>query len=167
MLWIPRRSDFPCFRELDDSSESPGTRCVQKRHARPGGEAGPVGSVLGYDFVRFAAALGLRDSVRDGAALNAALAAGLDMEWAGAPVVWDALGLAHRQLLLFQPARQGKIPVNREAFGAYYRRAEQNAGSLPTGASAQCRSRAGGPEKGGDAEGEPLTGGESVVEPAL
>ena len=86
-------------------------------------------SVLGYDFVRFASALGLRDMVKDNASLNATLAAGPKLEWAGAPVVWDALGLAHRQLILFQPARQGKIAVDPEAFGAYYRKLNKMPGS--------------------------------------
>lgn len=149
----------------DDSSESPAAAAFRNAMLGRGGKPGEW-SVLGYDFVRFAAALGLRDSVRDGAALNAALAAGLDMEWAGAPVVWDALGLAHRQLLLFQPARQGKIPVNREAFGAYYRKLNKMPGASRL---APLPNVAPEPEntEGGDAEGEPLTGGESVVEPAL
>lgn len=112
----------------NDMSESPAAaafkRAMNGRNVQPGDW-----SVLGYDFVRFAAALGLREPVKDSAALNAALAAGRDMEWAGAPVVWDALGLAHRRLLLFQPARQGMIPVNREAFGAYYRKLNKMPGS--------------------------------------
>lgn len=76
------------------------------------------------------------------------------MEWAGAPVVWDALGLAHRQLLLFQPARQGKIPVNREAFGAYYRKLNKMPGASRL---APLPNVAPEPEntEGGDAEGEP------------
>lgn len=38
-------------------------------------------------------------------------------------------GLAHRQLILFQPARQGKIAVDPEAFGAYYRKLNKMPGS--------------------------------------
>lgn len=112
----------------DEESESAAATAFRAAMSRRGGKTGDW-SVLGYDFVRFAAALGLRDSIKDGSALNAALAAGQNMEWAGAPVVWDALGLAHRQLLLFQPARQGMIPVNKEAFGAYYRKLNKMPGS--------------------------------------
>ena len=112
----------------DDNSESPAA--VDFRNAMNGtGEKPGDWSVLGYDFVRFASALGLRDMVKDSASLNATLAAGPKLEWAGAPVVWDALGLAHRQLILFQPARQGKIAVDPEAFGAYYRKLNKMPGS--------------------------------------
>lgn len=112
----------------NEMSENPAAMAFKSAMSGSGAQPGDW-SVLGYDFVRFASALGLREPVKNSAALNAVLAAGRDMEWAGAPVVWDALGLAHRRLLLFQPARQGMIPLNREAFGAYYRKLNKMPGA--------------------------------------
>lgn len=87
------------------------------------GDMAPAGrsiddwTVLGFDFVRFAAALGL-DAPLDAAALNQRLSA-TTLDWAGAPITWNGQGQASRRLFLFQPTRDGMIPLDRAAFRAY------------------------------------------------
>ena len=68
-------------------------------------------SALGFDFVRMAAALNLQPGWTP-AGLNRALASGPDVDWAAAPMHWDASGKASRQLFIFQPAATGHIPAD-------------------------------------------------------
>lgn len=68
-------------------------------------------SALGFDFVRFAAALNLQPGWTP-AQLNRALASAPSLDWASAPMRWDASGKASRQLFLFQPASTGHIPAD-------------------------------------------------------
>lgn len=68
-------------------------------------------SALGFDFVRFAAALNLQPGWTP-AQLNRALASTPSLDWASAPMRWDASGKASRQLFLFQPASTGHIPAD-------------------------------------------------------
>lgn len=67
-------------------------------------------SALGFDFVRTAAALNLQPGWTP-AQLNRALAS-VSVDWAGAPMRWDASGKASRQLYIFQPAATGHIPAD-------------------------------------------------------
>ena len=67
-------------------------------------------SALGYDFVQAAATLGL-DSGWDAATLNARLSSLNGVQWAAAPMSWDAEGRASRRLFLLQPAAIGSIPA--------------------------------------------------------
>lgn len=76
-------------------------------------------AVLGYDFVQLAAGLGLNSPQWNPSQLNARLASGPVTDWAGAPMVWNGQGRASRRLLLFQPARNGMVPLDLEAFRAY------------------------------------------------
>ena len=68
-------------------------------------------SALGFDFVRVAAALNLQPGWTP-AQLNRALASAPSLDWASAPMRWDASGKASRQLFLFQPASTGHIPAD-------------------------------------------------------
>ena len=76
-------------------------------------------SVLGYDFAQFVAALGLNSAPANAQSLNARLAGGFAIDWAGAPFIWDTLGKAHRKLFLFQPSSTGVVFLNPEAFASY------------------------------------------------
>lgn len=76
-------------------------------------------SALGYDFVVFAASLGLQSPVQP-YALNQRLARGFEMEWASAPFRFDSQGKAFRDLIIFQPAKGGMLRLDPEAFGLYY-----------------------------------------------
>ena len=67
-------------------------------------------SALGYDFVQAAAALGL-DSGWTSFTVNERLAS-LQMEWASAPMSWDAEGKVSRKLFLMRPAAVGSIPAD-------------------------------------------------------
>ncbi len=76
-------------------------------------------AALGYDFVMFAASLGLQSPVQP-YALNQRLARGFDIEWAGAPFRFDSQGKAFRDLIIFQPAKGGMVRLDPEAFNLYY-----------------------------------------------
>ncbi len=71
-------------------------------------------SALGYDFVQMAAALGLA-SDWNAPMLNERLSALSGVEWAAAPVSWDANGIASRRLFLLRPAAVGSAPADLEA----------------------------------------------------
>lgn len=68
-------------------------------------------SVLGFDFVQTAAALALLPGWTP-SELNRRLSSGPDVDWAGAPMRWDASGLARRQLFLLRPASTGHEPAD-------------------------------------------------------
>lgn len=74
---------------------------------------------LGFDFVRFATALGVpQDWTAD--ALNAMLAKPsmnmLSFNWSMAPITWTAQGIASQQLFLFAPTVDGYEIVNEQDF---------------------------------------------------
>ena len=69
---------------------------------------------LGYDFVRFAAALDLPASASPDS-VNAALSS-VALEWTMAPIHWDAAGRARQALFLFSPVEGGFVPVDEAAF---------------------------------------------------
>jgi ABC-type branched-subunit amino acid transport system substrate-binding protein len=63
---------------------------------------------LGYDFVRFAAQLGPLPANWTPAVVNERLRqAQSAMDWAAAPMVWDAQGQGHAQLFMFKPTENG------------------------------------------------------------
>jgi len=68
-------------------------------------------SALGYDFVQVAAALRLAPGWTP-AAVNERLSSILSVDWAGAPISWDAEGKASRRLFLLSPAAVGSIPAD-------------------------------------------------------
>ncbi len=71
-------------------------------------------SALGYDFVQTVAAIGLQPGWTP-SMLNEVLSSSPSVEWAAAPVVWDASGIASRKLFLLRPAAVGSQPADPEA----------------------------------------------------
>ena len=65
---------------------------------------------LGYDFARFAANINL--SARETSQAVTARVRSLRMLWSMAPISWDASGIAHQKLYLFQPAATGIKPLD-------------------------------------------------------
>lgn len=74
---------------------------------------------LGYDFVRFATALGLPQDWTP-ASLNATLTkqspSMLSMDWSMAPITWTAQGIASQSLFLFTPTPDGYELINEQSF---------------------------------------------------
>jgi hypothetical protein len=76
------------------------------------GEEADLWAALGYDFVRFTALVGGRQS--SGEAFNQALSeAATRMPWSMAPMHWDA-GQVAQDLFLFQPKRSGMVLADME-----------------------------------------------------
>lgn len=70
---------------------------------------------LGYDFIRFAALLGALEPGTGADSLNARLGdAARRLDFAQAPITWDASGQAVQDLFLQKPSSQGAIPANPE-----------------------------------------------------
>ena len=97
----------------DDDSPAPGAAAFKNamaaKNARPDDWA-----ALGFDFVSLAAALNLQPGW-DAKSLNRTLSAKPEVDWAGAPMVWDGSGKASRKLFLFQPAASGHAPADMRA----------------------------------------------------
>ncbi len=70
---------------------------------------------LGYDFVRFGAALGLsaHGSAVD---VNAKIQAAQNINWSMAPITWDSMGRASQKLYLFTLTQSGVAPVDAASF---------------------------------------------------
>ncbi len=67
-------------------------------------------TALGYDFARFAANLNL--SARETSQAVTRHVRSLRPLWSMAPISWDASGVAHQKLYLFQPAATGIKPLD-------------------------------------------------------
>ena len=72
---------------------------------------------LGYDFVRFGAAMNLQE-YGPAATVNSRAQAAQRLPWAMAPLSWNAQGMAGQQLFLFTPAANGLAPLNVQEFKA-------------------------------------------------
>lgn len=72
-------------------------------------------NALGYDFVRFAATMGL-DSRLTTPQITARAQRASKMIWGMAPISWDNAGVAHQKLFLFGVTANGMTPVDAEAF---------------------------------------------------
>ncbi|WP_294558140.1 ABC transporter substrate-binding protein [uncultured Mailhella sp.] len=94
----------------DDHSSTPGATAFKSAMAARGARADDWSS-LGFDFVSMAADLNLQPGW-SAQSVNHALAARPDVDWAGAPIFWDASGKASRKLFLFQPAATGHAPAD-------------------------------------------------------
>lgn len=70
---------------------------------------------LGYDFVRFGAALGLPGSV-SASEVNSRILHAQNMPWAMAPMEWNAKGQARQHMFLFVPTASGFAPLDVPAF---------------------------------------------------
>jgi hypothetical protein len=67
---------------------------------------------LGFDFVRFASALGTVTSGFDPPALNGRIASAEAMPWSMAPMDWSDEGLASQKMFLLRPSRNGPVLVD-------------------------------------------------------
>lgn len=72
-------------------------------------------TALGYDFVRFAVALGL-DSRVTTPQITALAQRASKMIWGMAPILWDNSGVAHQKLFLFGVTASGMAPIDMETF---------------------------------------------------
>ncbi|MDD6181725.1 MAG: hypothetical protein PUB01_06615 [Desulfovibrionaceae bacterium] len=70
--------------------------------------------LLGYDFVRFAAAMNMDDRP-DAAGITARARNAQQQAWTMAPISWDGQGVAHQAMQLFTPAA-GMTPLNIDSF---------------------------------------------------
>lgn len=102
-------------------------------------------TALGYDFVRFAANVNL--SARESSQTVTARVRSLRMLWSMAPISWDANGVAHQKLYLFQPAANGVKPLDVSDFRRVRAAVQQRAALRMQGMPAV------------DAQGQPLVEG--------
>ena len=72
-------------------------------------------NALGYDFVRFAASMGI-DSRLTTPQITARAQRASKMIWGMAPISWDNAGVAHQKLFLFGVSPTGMTPVDIETF---------------------------------------------------
>lgn len=72
-------------------------------------------TALGYDYARFAAALGL-ESRPEAAQVTARARRASQMIWGMAPVSWDSKGVAHQKLFIFGVTGSGMAPVTLDTF---------------------------------------------------
>ena len=102
---------FPASWDATASTAGPSAfrAAMEARSARP-----DDWSALGYDFVQTAAAVGL-GADWNVSMLNECLAALPQIDWAGAPVIWNEDGIASRRLFLLQPASVGSRPARLDA----------------------------------------------------
>ncbi|MCR5171031.1 MAG: hypothetical protein K6C33_11320 [Desulfovibrio sp.] len=72
---------------------------------------------LGYDFVRFACRLNFERSY-PAATANKYISGAARMNYAQAPISYDAAGRAHQKLFMLQPGTQGAVLVNQASLKA-------------------------------------------------
>lgn len=70
---------------------------------------------LGYDFVRFAARLHVKQRP-SGSQANSLIRQAALMNFASAPISYDNAGIAHQKLFMMQPGTQGGILLNKSTF---------------------------------------------------
>lgn len=71
---------------------------------------------LGYDFVRFAQAVGPLPADVTPAQVTERVRSAQDMEWSMAPIAWSPEGLASQSLFMFRPSENGPVAVDPEGF---------------------------------------------------
>lgn len=90
---------------------------LKAQMAKSGGGETDFWTALGYDFVRLAAAAGAVPSDTAPAEVSKRLNdASAKIEWAMAPVTWDAAGHARMAMYFFRPSVEGVAQVEREGF---------------------------------------------------
>lgn len=104
--------------------ESPAARQLAEGMQEAGTGTPDFWSGLGYDFVRFGARLGLKDTA-DAATVNARIAEAQMMDFSMAPIRWDAGGHASQKLFLFQPSADGAVPLDKDAFASRLKRVRE------------------------------------------
>lgn len=76
-------------------------------------------NILGYDFIRFAYALNLKQYNKP-QELQSKLQNAENISWTMAPMRWDAQGRASQEMIIFTPTETGFAPVNVEEFKALW-----------------------------------------------
>ncbi|WP_051261583.1 penicillin-binding protein activator [Desulfovibrio inopinatus] len=107
---------------------------------------------LGYDYLRFAVALGDIDPMSPRDRINARLAeTASHFQWTMAPLQYDTSGLASQQMFLFRPSVEGMKEINKDGF---YRRLEtiRGQGAFPAG-NLDMSTRQSAPEYSGGGNG--------------
>jgi hypothetical protein len=88
--------------------------------AAPDAEGGGGGKAdfwvaLGFDFARFAAALGPISPANGYAGVNESIRRAQAIDWCMAPISWDASGAARQAMFLFTPAKGGPAPTDTDS----------------------------------------------------
>ncbi len=92
---------------------------------QPSAPADAQWEALGFDFVRLAARLGQLPPDWTPKLVNQRLQAAQSMDWAMAPITWDASGLAAQKLFLFTPTPNGPAPADIPAMRERFRLTDQ------------------------------------------
>jgi hypothetical protein len=106
-------------------AESTGGRELSRVLSEDGMGAPDFWVALGYDFVRFASALGSFPAGWTPDMVNTRLAGGPRVDYALAPMVWDKAGQASEQLFLFTPEQGGPAPADPAQFQERMAKVEQ------------------------------------------
>lgn len=88
-------------------SESMAALSLQRRLQTEGQPPADFWTALGYDFVRFAVALGPLPETWTPGQINASLAGLAGLDWSMAPLRWNNSGVATQDLFLFRPTEHG------------------------------------------------------------
>ena len=80
---------------------------------------------LGYDFVRFASALGAFPAAWTPEMVNERLSGGPRVDYSLAPLAWDKTGQASQQMFLFTPEQGGPAPADPAQFQDRMQKADQ------------------------------------------
>ena len=94
-----------------DKNDSPAADSLRNSLQAEGLEAPDFWTGLGYDFVRFASAVGPLPTSWNPEFLNDRIHAAMAMDWSIAPISWDKNGVASENLFLFRPTSEGMTPV--------------------------------------------------------
>ncbi len=86
----------------NQNEPSPAAKNLATLLARSGGKEADVWTGLGYDFVRFAAALHLQPGW-NASSVNEALLSASQINWSIAPISWSWSGVASQKLFVFTP----------------------------------------------------------------
>ncbi len=93
-------------------SKSPVPATANLRRLIPDNQDPTVWQVLGYDFIRFFARLGIIPQDWDAVLVNNRIQKAQSMEWSMAPIFWDPVGIARQDMFLFTPTQDGMKPVD-------------------------------------------------------
>ncbi len=97
------------------------------------GEEPDFWGALGFDYLRFAVALGDMNPMAPAEQINAHLAeTAAKFQWTMAPLQYDGSGLASQRMFLFRPSVEGMKEIDKDGF---YRRLQtiRNQGAFPAG----------------------------------
>ncbi len=97
-----------------DKNDTPAAVSLRNSLQAEGLEEPDFWTGLGYDFVRFASAVGSLPTGWNPESLNKRIQTAMSMDWSIAPISWDPNGIASEELFLFRPTSKGMTPVQPE-----------------------------------------------------